>query len=87
MITHHLDDTSIISLSSGTLNARLALAAIAHIEMCPKCRAGWRLAEHIGGALLVDQLAGPIEPAGLAGCWNLIERTDRSTPREMVPRR
>lgn len=85
MITHHLDDASLIALSAGTLNARLALAASAHIEMCPQCQASWRLAEQIGGALLVDQPLGRATEAGLARCWGLIEVTEPPTLKDPAP--
>jgi putative transcriptional regulator len=81
MITHHLDDASLISLSSGTLNARLALAATAHIELCPQCRAGLRLADQIGGALLTDQPPVPTSQDGLERCWDLIEAKGQPTAR------
>ena len=85
MITHHLDDASLIALSSGTLNARLALAATAHIELCPQCREGLRLAEQIGGALLVDQPLAPTAQDGLTRCWDLIATHDRPAARQSAP--
>jgi putative transcriptional regulator len=85
MITHHLDDASLIGLSSGTLNARLALAATAHIELCPQCRQGLRLAEQIGGALLVDQPPVPTAQDGLTRCWELIAANGRPAVRQSAP--
>ena len=86
-ITHHLDDASLIALSAGTLNARLALVATAHIELCPQCRERLRLAEQIGGALLVDQPLTSTTQDGLARCWELIEASDRPVVQQTAPAR
>jgi len=84
-ITHHLDDVSLIALSAGTLNARLALVATAHIELCSQCRERLRLAEQIGGALLIDQPLAPTIQEGLARCWELIEANDRPVVQTLPP--
>lgn len=85
MISHHLDDASLIALSSGTLNAHLALAATAHIELCPQCRAKLRLADQIGGAFLAEQPSALTVQDGLARCWDLIAAKDRPAVRAAEP--
>lgn len=85
MINHHLDEASLIALSSGTLDARLALAATAHIELCSKCRADLRLADRMGGAMLIDQPPVSTAQDGLARCWDSIDATGRSVAREAEP--
>jgi putative transcriptional regulator len=87
MITHHLDDASLLALGSGTLNARLALAATAHVELCPRCREHLRLAERIGGALLVDQPPAATAEDGFDRCWGLIQADDRPVVRRPAPAR
>ena len=51
-IIHHLDDATLMSLSSGTLGEALSVVASAHITVCEKCRSRLRRFDLIGGALL-----------------------------------
>ena len=51
-IIHHLDDATLMSLSSGTLGEALSVVASAHISACARCRTRLRQLDMIGGALL-----------------------------------
>jgi putative transcriptional regulator len=53
--THHLDEATVISYSSGALPAALAVVASAHLERCTSCRAMLLDADRIGGLLIQQQ--------------------------------
>jgi len=63
----------------------LALAATAHVELCPRCHEQLRLAEQIGGALLVDQPLAPPAEDGFDRCWGRIQGDDRAVVRRPAP--
>ncbi|WP_413623862.1 ChrR family anti-sigma-E factor [Luteibacter sp. Lutesp34] len=65
--THHLDDATVISYSSGALPAALAVVASAHLERCATCRAMLLDADRIGGLLIQQQrVESPTEEARAA---------------------
>lgn len=64
---HHLDPATLVSLAAGALSPEMAAVAETHIEGCAHCRARRAEAEHVGGALLLQQ-----QPVPAAG-----ERTER----------
>lgn len=51
-IHHHLDAATLMSYAAGSLAAAVAAVAAQHIRMCPQCRRGVMLAEHIGKGLM-----------------------------------
>ncbi|OOG46817.1 ChrR family anti-sigma-E factor [Rhodanobacter sp. C01] len=53
--THHLDDATLLSYSSGALPAALAVVASTHLECCAACRAHLLDADQIGGMLMQQQ--------------------------------
>ncbi|NII53192.1 ChrR family anti-sigma-E factor [Luteibacter sp. SG786] len=57
--THHLDDATVISYSSGALPAALAVVASAHLERCATCRDRLLDADRIGGVLMQQQRVEP----------------------------
>ncbi len=54
-ISHHLDDATVVALAAGTLPGALAVVAASHASTCPACRSAVRVAEGIGGGLLMYQ--------------------------------
>ena len=67
-ITHHPDDSTLMSYAAGSLPAALAVVVAAHLSVCPRCREEVATMELLGGALLGDlpgaalQLAEPEMP-------------------------
>jgi putative transcriptional regulator len=63
-MTHHLDDSTLLSFAAGSLPAALAVVAAAHLAVCPRCRDEVAMMEMLGGALLGDlpgtAMLGPI---------------------------
>ena len=53
-ITHHPDDSTLMSYAAGSLPAPLAVVAAAHLAICPRCREEVAIMEMLGGALLAD---------------------------------
>lgn len=51
-ITHHLDDSTIMSFAAGALPEALSAVVAAHVELCPVCAREVRRAERIGESLL-----------------------------------
>lgn len=53
-ITHHPDDSTLLSYAAGSLPAIFAAVVAGHVEMCPACAAEVRRMEQIGILLLAD---------------------------------
>jgi putative transcriptional regulator len=51
-ITHHPDDSTLMSYAAGSLPAALAVVVAAHVAICPRCREEIATMELLGGALL-----------------------------------
>jgi putative transcriptional regulator len=51
-ITHHPDDSTLLSYAAGALPAALAVVAAAHLAVCRRCRREVADMELLGGALL-----------------------------------
>jgi putative transcriptional regulator len=52
IITHHLDDATLMSFAAGALPAALAAVAAAHADLCPRCRREVAALERVGAALM-----------------------------------
>jgi putative transcriptional regulator len=55
MITHHLDDATIVAYAAGTLGEAHCIVGAAHVAMCATCRSAVRSAEALGGSLMMEQ--------------------------------
>ncbi len=55
-VSHHLDQSTIVSYASGTLDEALSAVVACHIAWCSECRQAVRHAEIAGGVML-DELA------------------------------
>lgn len=53
-IKHHLDSSTLMSYSSGTLGEALSTVASAHLDICQSCRTELRYMNAIGFSLLQD---------------------------------
>lgn len=51
-MSHHPGDELLLRAAAGTLDAGATIVVGAHLEGCAQCRAGVRLFEHVGGAML-----------------------------------
>ena len=63
---HHLDPATLVSHAAGALSPEMAAVADTHLEGCAHCRRQLAEAEHVGGALLLQQQPVAAEPV-LAG--------------------
>ena len=72
-IEHHLDDATIVSLASGTLNPAIAVAASAHVKMCRQCEHALDTAQAVGGALLDDCDSVPMSASSVNNVLEKIE--------------
>lgn len=53
-IDRHLDDTTLMSYSAGTLGEPLAAAVAAHVSLCARCRQELKTMDVFGAALMAD---------------------------------
>ncbi|HEX5957655.1 MAG TPA: ChrR family anti-sigma-E factor [Hyphomicrobiaceae bacterium] len=53
-ITHHPDDSTLMSYAAGSLPGALAAVTAAHLAICQRCRDELAVMELMGGALLAD---------------------------------
>lgn len=53
-ITHHPDDSTLMSYAAGALPGALAAVTAAHLALCERCRDELAVMELMGGALLAD---------------------------------
>lgn len=53
-VLHHLDDATLLSYASGSLDDAFSVVVAAHIAMCPACQRELHAAEDIGGQMLED---------------------------------
>ena len=77
MIQHHPDDTLLMTLAAGTLDAGTALVLAAHVEGCRQCRAHVCDYEALGGALLVEQEPALLAPESLARTLEMLDQPSR----------
>ncbi len=70
---HHLDEATIVSYASGTLNRTLLRDVANHVAQCAGCRNSVRRAEAIGGAVL-EAVPPQQLPAGILD--KIIERIE-----------
>lgn len=70
-ISHHLDEATVLSFAAGVLAPAIAVAASAHINMCPACRERLKAAEAAGGALLEEMDQQPLAHGAIN---NVLER-------------
>lgn len=52
---HHLDSATLVSHAAGALSPAMAAVAATHLDTCAHCRRLLTQAEHVGGALLLQQ--------------------------------
>ena len=60
---HHLDPATLVSHAAGALSPEMAAVADTHLEGCAHCRRQLAEAEHVGGALLLQQQPVAVESA------------------------
>jgi putative transcriptional regulator len=60
-ITHHPDDSTLMSYAAGALPGALAPVAAAHVALCARCRHEVAAMELMGGALVAELPAAALE--------------------------
>ena len=75
--THHPSDALLIAYAAGTATEAEALVVSTHLTFCPECRADLRTAEAVGGALLDQVDAVPMQASGLQA---VMARLDEPAP-------
>lgn len=53
-ITHHADDTTLMSFAAGTLGEALSAVVATHVNMCPQCRRELATMRVMGSVLVAD---------------------------------
>lgn len=59
---HHLDSATLVSHAAGALSPAMAAVTATHLEACAHCRRLLTQAEHVGGALLLQQQPAAASP-------------------------
>jgi putative transcriptional regulator len=77
-MTHHLDDSTLLSFAAGSLPAALAVVAAAHLAVCPRCRDEVAMMEMLGGALIGELPGAPM--LGPVPAPPAVERPPPSAP-------
>ena len=72
---HHLDDTTLLSHSAGSLPPALAVVCATHLACCSQCRDRLLQIDQIGGVLMEQQLGSAL-PAGARAA--MLARLDAS---------
>ncbi|MFA0810221.1 ChrR family anti-sigma-E factor [Microbulbifer epialgicus] len=61
MIRHHPDKNLLLEYASGSLARGPSLVMAAHVQMCPDCRSQYHTLNSLGGALLSQSPAQPLQ--------------------------
>jgi putative transcriptional regulator len=64
-IRHHLTDKILMAYSAGDLPEAFSLVAATHLSMCDECRARLGAFDALGGAVLDDCAAAPMDDDGI----------------------
>ncbi len=81
---HHPSSDLILDYARGAMSPGRALVMDAHVAACPECRAGVRIAEAVGGALLAELPPAAMAPDALE---QALARLDRPAPPPPAVRR
>lgn len=87
MISHHLDDATLMAFAAGELDEAFAVVVSAHITMCSACREALVKAESVGGALLQesDAIAEPVSDDMFEAMLKQIDATPPSAQIIKIP--
>jgi len=85
MIEHHPSDELLLAGAAGTLDAGAAIVLGAHLEGCAHCRAGVRLFESVGGAMLESIEPALMAPEALAQTLATIDGVPAPAARPVAP--
>jgi putative transcriptional regulator len=89
-ISHHLDDSTLMSFAAGSLPQTLSVVAAAHIDSCPQCARELRRMEAIGAAMFAGlsakALSRPAPIAALARSEDGVAVDAPSRPPSDLPR-
>jgi putative transcriptional regulator len=78
---HHPSDTSLLTYAAGTILEPHARVVAAHLSFCPDCAHALRLAEAVGGALLIDLPPSRLAPDALESTLDLLDAPPAEEPR------
>ena len=62
---HHASEDTLLAFATGHLSSGATLATAVHLKACGPCARTVRLLEQVGGALLEEEPAEPLEPGAL----------------------
>jgi len=74
MIRHHPDKNQLLEYASGSLARGPSLVIAAHIQMCADCRTHYHTLNSLGGSLLNESPAQPIQPNAFEQLMTRIDR-------------
>ena len=81
-IRRHPSDATLAAYAAGTLWKAAGPAVQGHLDLCPRCRAVFRLAEAVGGAFLDELPPTPLAPDALR---RVTERIDGGAAGDPAP--
>lgn len=76
-IKHHLTDALLMAYAAGILPEAFNLVIASHVSLCDDCRAQLSAFDALGGEVLIDAPAEPMDTASLAATLALIARCGR----------
>lgn len=81
---HHLDETTLLSHSAGSLPTALAVVCATHLEFCGLCRERLLQIDRIGGVLLEQQRGDAVSPSARAALLARLDQEPRH-PQDDTP--
>jgi len=76
-IKHHLTDALLMAYAAGILPEAFNLVIATHVSLCDDCRAQLSAFDALGGEVLIDAAAEPMDAASLAATLALIANCGR----------
>ena len=82
---HHLDDTTLLSHSAGSLPAALAVVSATHLACCSQCRERLLQIDQIGGVLMEQQLGSELPEGARAAMLDRLDTLDEGEQSSTLP--
>ena len=85
-IAHHLDDATLMRYASGDLDEAFLVVVASHLAMCDHCRHAARKAEELGGELLEEAEAAPVQAGSFEAVMNRLDTAETGDAVQPSPR-
>ena len=77
---HHPGDDLLMSYAAGSMDEPLALVIATHLALCPRCRAEVKRLEALGGVMLEQQDAAPLDEGGIDRILARLDEPEDNAP-------